>query len=354
MTHKLKTPPLLSMTRCMAFSTMLILTGCASSPGDNDPGKRPDWVDGNSSHYPREQYIIGRGQADRLSRAQDIARANIAKTFQVNIHERSTDTQQIKQTSDEQGTRSSRDARIRRHIITETDQIIDGIEIADVWQNPDTGQYYTLAILSRHQASTRLRQDIEQLDKATMKSIAASRASDDALTQAGFAAQALMAQQQRAAYQKMASIIDLSGRGVTPRWQLAQLESDLDSLLGRIHIQAVSLTADKTGQALTSVLTGALTVAGITPGDENNSDYILTGQLELTDLGLRDGWHWQRASVQIELTDKTGGQLRGNQSWNKLKAAGLDSSIARQRLLKQVEETLKNDLRQTLIDMAMP
>jgi len=100
MTHKILTAPAFSMVFSLAFSSALIFSGCASL-GDNDQeGARPDWIDGSSSHYPRMKYIIGRGQAEELAVAQDRARANIAKTFQVNVHERSTDIQQRSQSPD--------------------------------------------------------------------------------------------------------------------------------------------------------------------------------------------------------------------------------------------------------------
>ena len=345
------TNPAMHPALMLAISMIIIFSGCTGLNNKNQENP-PDWVNGNSSHYSRQQYIIGRGQANSLSAAQDRARANIAKTFQVNIYERSSDNKQISQTTDKQGTSSSQEARIQRYISTETDQIIDGIEIAEVWKNPATKQFHTLAILSRNQAITRLHQQIKQLDNATTKSIAASRSSADTLTQAGFAAQALTAQQQRAAYQKMASIIDLSGRGVTPRWQPARLEADLNDILKRTHIQAVGTGPEK--EAITSILAGALATAGLTPGDAEHSDYLLTGQLDIIDLGKRDGWDWQRATIHIKLTDKPGGKLRGDHSWTRLKAAGLDKNTAKQRLLDKIEQTLKDDMRQTLIDMATP
>jgi hypothetical protein len=337
----------------LTLSLALFFTGCAS-PGDHKQGARPDWVDGSSSRYPREQYILGRGQADQLATAQDYARGNIAKTFQVNIHESSSDSQQLKQSTDESGSRSTLDTRISRDINTETDQIIAGIEIADVWQDPETGDYYTLGILSRRQALARLRQQIEQLDNATGKFISASRDTNDTLSRAGFAAQAFSTQQQRAAFQKMATVIDLNGHGITPRWEPARLEADLNELLGRMRIQPVSTGTGQTGQTMTALLAGALAAAGMTPADENNSDYQLKGQLEISDLGQHDGWQWQRGSVQIQLNDKTSGQLRGKHSWINLKAAGLDSATANQRLIDKIDQALKQDMRQTLLDMATP
>jgi len=332
---------------------LALLSGCASI-GDSDRKARPDWIDGSSSHYPRAQYIIGRGQADRLPTAQDHARADIAKTFEVNIQASSRDSQEMQQRSDDTGSHRSLDTRITRQVATQTDQIIAGIEIADVWQDPETRQYYVLAVLPRRPASARLQQQIEALDTATQKYISASRDSNDRLTQAGFAARAVDAQTQRAMYQKMAVIVDSSGRGIPPRWEAAQLETDLNTLLSRIHIQALSANTAENGEILIPILKGALAAAGVTPGTADDSDYLLNGHLEITDLGFHDGWQWQRAALEITLSDRHSGQVRGQHSWINLKAAGLDAATAQRRLIDKIEQTLNHELRQTLLEMAAP
>jgi len=345
----------MTCTRLMPLllSLAILVAGCAST-GDSGRHARPDWVDGSSARYPRAQYLIGRGQSDQLAAAQDHARADIAKIFEVSIHARSSDSQQLKQSSDESGSRSSLDTRIMRQISTETEQIIAGIEIADVWHNPETQDYYALAVLSRRPATARLRQQIDALDKATQKYISSSRNSDDHLTQAGLAARALDAQTQRAMFQKMATIVDVSGRGVPPRWEPARLETDLNTLLGRIHIQPLSAKTGESGEFLVPLLKGALAAAGVTPGTANDSDYLLTGRLDITDLGTHDGWQWQRAALEITLSNKDSGQVRGQRSWINLKAAGLDNATAQRRLIDKVEQTLNNELRQTLLEMAAP
>ena len=47
----------------LSLSVTLAVSGCAGLD-NHATGARPDWIDATSSRYPREQYIIGRGQAD--------------------------------------------------------------------------------------------------------------------------------------------------------------------------------------------------------------------------------------------------------------------------------------------------
>ena len=328
-----------------------LLLGACSGLSDNERDT-PEWVNGNSTQYPQNQYITGYGQADKLEQAQDRARANIAKVFEVTIVEHSEDTQELEQHSDGDTQQSQMDSRISRQLSTETRQIINGIEIADVWQAPNGGEYYVLAVLSRHQAETRLSRQIRSLDDATDRDVARARDSGDALLSIRYAADALEAQQQRAAYQKMASIVDPNGRGIPPRWEVSRLENDLADLLTRLHIEISSSGAD--GQTLEPLLAAGVTAAGMQLADPGKGDYVIDAKLDITDLGQRDGWYWQRAVLDIRLLDKADDRLRGTHSWNNLKVAGLDEATARQRLLDKLATTLKTGLRPAILAMLAP
>jgi len=339
---------------CLALGPLaglvLLLGACAGVSGNKDD--MPDWVSGTSSEYPQSEYITGYGQATNLELAQDRARANIAKVFEVNIVEHSEDIQAQEQRSDGETQQSHSESRITRELSTETRQIINGIEIADVWQAPEGEEYYVLAVLSRQQANTRLKRQIRTLDQDTERAIARARNSDDALLSVRYAAEALDAQQERAAFQKIASITDQSGRGIPPRWDVSRLKDDLDGLLARLHIEIGS--SGKDSEALKPLLTAAVTAAGMQVVDSGQGDYVLAGSLDITDLGFRDGWYWQRAALAIRLSDRADDRLRGTKTWNALKTAALDPALARKRLLDKLETTLKTELRPAILAMAAP
>jgi hypothetical protein len=330
---------------------VLLLGGCATGVS-RDNGGRPDWVSGTSSEYPQSEYITGYGQATNLELAQDRARANIAKVFEVDIVEHSEDTEALEQHSDGETQQSQHDSRITRHLSTETRQIISGIEIADVWQPPEGDEYYVLAVLSRRQADTRLKRQIRTLDQDTDRAIARARNNDDALLSVRYAAAALAAQQERAAFQKIASVVDPSGRGIPPRWDVSRLSDDLNDLLARLHIEISSNGGDS--ETLNPLLAAAVTAAGMQVVDSGQGDYVIEGSLDITDLGYRDGWYWQRAALTIRLRDKADDRLRGTKTWDALKTAALDSALARQRLLDKVETTLKTEMRPAILAMVAP
>jgi hypothetical protein len=82
-------------------------------------------------------------------------------------------------------------AQASRRLTTRADQIVEGIQIAEVWQDPQTGTQHALAVLPRLQTSMRLRQEIERLDAATRKYLDESRAAADILMKIGAAQHAL-------------------------------------------------------------------------------------------------------------------------------------------------------------------
>jgi len=122
-----------------AFSlTLSLLSGCASQP------TVPDRIAGDSARYKTAQYLIGRGQAATQEEAKDRARADVAKVFQVAVVVSSEDIQRSKSGS---SGAAQYEEQASRHISTRTEQIISGIQIAELWQDPSSGNYHVLAVL---------------------------------------------------------------------------------------------------------------------------------------------------------------------------------------------------------------
>ncbi len=115
-----------------AFATFALmfsfLSGCASKPP-----VAPDWISGDSVKYSSAQYLMGRGQAVPQEEARDRARADLAKIFQVAVIAESEDVQKFK--TDPAGP-GQYESHASRSISTRTEQIIRGIQIAELWQDP--------------------------------------------------------------------------------------------------------------------------------------------------------------------------------------------------------------------------
>jgi hypothetical protein len=324
-----------------AFAFMLsLLSGCASKP------IIPDWVAGDSAQYNSTQYLIGRGQAPTQEEAKDRARADVAKVFQVAVVASSEDMQRSK--SDSSGAAPQYEEQASRSISTRTDQIIRGIQIAELWQDPATKSYYALAVLPRLQTAASLRQQISQLDEATANHIEQSRKSSDLFQKIAAASLAVETEREHESLQKSLQIVDPTGRGTESKWNSAKLQSDLDELLKRVRI-ASQVSPDSTS-GLEEVVAGALANAGFMIETGQNPDFVLQARMVLDDLGVQQGWDWQRGVLEVSLSEKTTGRVRGTKRWN-VKSSAPDTESAIKRALNQADAILKQELRPTIIDM---
>jgi LPP20 lipoprotein len=322
------------------LAVVSLMTGCATAPA------QPDWVNGTSSRYPDVQYLTGRGQAATLEDARDRARADLAKIFEVAIAVTSEDIQTYSVGAKAPG---QYEAQATRHIATRTDQIVRGIQIAELWQDPATKTQHALAVLPRLPAATSLRQEIERLDGATRSYLDQARATDDLFIKIGAASHALDVQLERQAYQKSLKIVDLTGRGVEPEWNSTKLAADLADLLKRVRV-ATRVPA-QVPPGFVEIVNGAVAAAGFMIETGDKPDFVLDADLTLQDLGLQEGWYWQRGTLEVRLTEAATNRARGSQRWP-IKTSARDKASSQSRVLDEADKILKNDLRDTIVGFA--
>ena len=325
-----------------ATATMLsLLSACASQP------TVPDWVTGDSAQYKNAQYLVGRGQAATQEEAKDRARADVAKTFQVAVVVDSSDEQRSK--TDASGTMQY-EGQASRSISTRTDQIISGIQIAELWQDPANGNYHVLAVLPRMQTAATLRQQIGELDDATRNYIERSRNESDLFMKIAAASHALDAQHEREALQKNLQVVDVTGRGVEPQWNSAKLRSDQLELMKRVSI-APRVPADAPA-GLAEMVAGALAQAGFILDTSDHPAFVVQAGINLADLGLKDGWYWQRGNLEVTLLESANNRVRGTRHWGiKGNASNKDGAV--RRAMDQADAILKQELGTAIIDMAI-
>lgn len=296
---------------------------------------------GETPRYQESEFLIGHGDGVTLEEAKDRARADLAKIFSVSIVAESSDVSMFKGEGGGHNQEHDRtEMSISRALNTRTDQIMQGVHIAEVWQDPRTNRHYALATLRRASAAMSLRQEINRLDDATAHSVERARNAIDLFDKIGAARQALDAQIARTAYQKSLKVVDRTGQGMPPSWTVERLRADLDDLLKRARI-GVRLGDDATGQLGKSVA-GALAAAGVTETREN-PDYLVDARLDLVDLGRREGWHWVTGTLEVKFSERITERIRGTKRWS-IKASAQDAALARQRALDQVDQLLRKEL----------
>jgi hypothetical protein len=332
----------------MRILTTLVLValswiGCAGTP------KQPDWITGNSGAYPAAGYLIGRGQGPTSAVARDRARAGLAKNFRVHLTEESRDLLARASQTEGEVTTSRLESEVSRNIIARTDQIVEGVRVAEAWQDPITMTHHALAVLDRLQAGNKLRQTIAGLDSATQRSLEKARTSNDVLVKIGAATRALAAQVERAEYQRCLTVVDRSGVGVPPAHDAARLGADLGDLLERLRI-APRVKQDPLG-GLKEVVAGALAHAGFLHETTADAQYVLDVNLQVMEHPGSGGWHWVRGTLDTVLTE--GERVRGSHRWD-IKASAQQKELASRRALEQIDQVLKRDLREVIVGFGGP
>jgi len=323
----------------------LILAGCSTTSKT-----RPDWIDAKSKEYPSSRYLIGRGEANRQPPARDRARADLAKIFQVAVVEQSRDI--VKYSSRGMGRDAVKqlESEASRDIETRTEQVLSGIDIAEIWQDPKDKSYHALAVLDRLQTSNRLRQEINQRDEVTDQHIAAAKNTPDLITRIGAASRAVETQVERDSTQRILKIVDRSGVGVIPKHNLGKLVTGRDALIKRLTITP-KVSQDGIG-GLERTLAGALASVGFSHKGKN-ADYILDASLETQPIEDKEGWIWIRASLDINLQDAKTGQSRGSHRWS-IKASAQTEGSAKKRAKDKLDKLLKDELKQVIISFGKP
>lgn len=335
-----------SRTIYIVLLGIIAMLGCATAP------QEPDWVGGNSSAYDSSRYLIGRGQSDVPAVARDRARADLAKIFKVSISENTKDMQTYVGSTDGSGSQGQLGTEISRNIETRTDQIIEGMRIAEAWQDPKTRAHHALAVLDRIQIGNRLRQDMMNLDSAIQSHVTHARNSENLFRRISSARQALAAQLERNQYQKYLAIVDRTGNGAAPLYDAARLAADLKDLLQRLRISP-RVVNDPLG-GLSPVVAGALANAGfLHEADPESADYILDANLKIDQLADGQGWYWVRGTMDIVLIQKKDNKVLGSHRWD-IKASSQQKEVANRRALDQLAEALNKELGKVLTGLGSP
>lgn len=331
----------------LVLATLSVAVLCA---GCSHQAQKPDWVAGQPGAYPASRYLLGRGEGANQQQAVDRARAELAKIFRVAITDETVDTQTV--TTTRKGRKKGREqqSEATRTVTTWTDELLEGIEVARVWRDPQTRRHYALAVLARAPSAQNLRRRMQQLDMQTEQDLTRAREDADPLRRIGAMDRALEAQRQRQSLQQYLTIVEAADNSAPPIWNETQLRSEFTQALRHVHIDAL-VSDDPTGK-LQTVLAGAVVGAGFTLGSsDQETDYVARAALQLHELVERGGWYWLRGTLELELTEPGPERVRGLRRWT-IKVSAQQPQLTQQRLLDQVNTILQKELRPTIIGFA--
>ena len=161
--------------RAALIGALLCSAACATGRG------QPDWIDGSASAYPKAQYLIGIGEGGDLDAARDRARAEIARVFEVRIEDTVVDRSELVVLTEGARRRSSIVERIAAETRTTTEAALEGVEIAETWEDPGTQRVYALAVLDKRRAQRRLLEQVRQRTEEISRFREAAEGADGAL-----------------------------------------------------------------------------------------------------------------------------------------------------------------------------
>jgi len=308
----------------------------------------PQWVNEASETYPHEEFVSATGSASQPELAKDRALANLMKVFELKIREDSTTRSDTQVDIKDEKENVKKSSRLQQQISIRTDKVIDGARIAETWFDDEVLTYHALAVLERKQAGNNIRQEMSRLDDETETELAQSKAQKDPLRVMANLYQAIENQKQRLVLQNMLKVVDLSGRGRTSLFSLADLNGRLETFLADMKMAAAT-DNDPLG-GLEQTLKSAMGNAGF-PASNGMPDYTLVIGLDVQDLGKREGWYWLRGKLSLKLIESSSGKIRGRKQWP-LKVSALQRTETDSRLMTQVSKALNNDLKTVILSFA--
>lgn len=116
----------------------------------------PRWaVTGQSDAWPREAFVTGLGRGQTQEMADDLARAEIAKVFEVEVHATTAQVETYGEASNSAGAYGwEKSADVTQAVESETRKTLSGVEVVDRF--PGRGTYASYAVLDRAKASATL------------------------------------------------------------------------------------------------------------------------------------------------------------------------------------------------------
>jgi hypothetical protein len=219
--------------------------------------KLPCWVTRPCGAYTEKNYIIGVGNAETQSLSDDIARAEIAKRFQVQISQLQSSQKEARSFSTEDGVNLSSRQALQTNTVASVAMELQGVEIV---QRHEQGiLFYSLAILARAPLLAQLDERLSSLDKESRNLVVNARGAVSKLERA-------------AAYHQAIPLLDemelLNQRRVVVHperlsWDFfassIQVRNEEEETMRTIKIQ---LTADNTSKDLLPTLIEDLTLHG--------------------------------------------------------------------------------------------
>lgn len=305
--------------------SFLALTACSSTVD------RPLWLNNPEAAYPAATHLSATGSADDRQRASDLAISNLAKIFEVNVQESSTDFSSAQLNAGSGQLRITNEQRVTRAVSTETQQVLRGARVVEYWDDNNVmGQVHALAVLAKQPAASRFRQSILASDREIEDLIRYASVTANNPTSALNALKLARSAQIQRDHLNQNLMIVADGQGVTGQYDRAAVDTLIRNALSTLPIM---VQADE--PSLRTELQRALTKLGVMVVPQ--SEYVLRGFSDLAPVSEQQSWFWLRGSYELSLWSKE--TVIAKKRWP-VKISAADPGLLQQRARDELNQKL--------------
>ncbi len=286
-----------------------------------ESGPAPVWVEDPRLQFPRTDYLFRRGTGASAEAAAQQAYDKIATLFGAGPGQ------------------------------PLPDEIEQALEIAAIWHDTANGRYRAIATLDQNTAEDFLRRRITTLDDATERALKALETRREPIVRIGLVAQALNQQKAREKFQKAMKKVDVTARGIPPRWKIDALEEQLEGYITALVILPAGDASDVPLDQMAEMIARGLKVARINrAASAKEADYILKGRLAISHAPDESGWMGGQGRLELDLYAPEGNTPIGHHQWA-IDVIHLYPETAERRVVEKAEYLLKKEMRDVIIDM---
>lgn len=314
-----------------------------------ESGRRPDWIDNPGGRYSQNNYMTGVGYGQERRSAEDHARSEIAKIFQSDIASENRSYEEYLQTSEGGRTRSAQNFNFEDITTVSTRKVLSDIRIAAVYleKKPQTG-YYALAVLDRNHVRPILTEKIAILDREIDQMLDVAENDTDHLTKIRAYKSGIEKYVLRQAFNTELRIVRTDGRGIPPRFTLADIQQKFARVLLKDFAVMVTVKGDRAAE-VQQALTEALNQKGFSVSfNSAKADVFARGNVQIRPMDQGSAqWKFVRWKAYFDLVDRQGGVVFGSVQKSG-KEGHVTISEAEERAVRKIRKVLAADISKDL------
>ena len=272
-------------------------------------GQKPDWLTGKSSKFPNEFYLVGVGAGKTREAAENQARASIAKIFSVDVSAVTGMVTTETVTTKDQKVSADLNQKTVSDIEVGVKKTLEGTEIADSWEDPQTGMMHALAVLDRSAAQAILEEQIRQKDGEIVELGTAIPDASQKLEKLRLMLRQKSLLVAREELNKDLRIVEPMHQGIPAPFSIEKEETAIASFLKNEFRIGVSATGEESARlvkpALKFMSAKGLTARKATSSNHGSMDVIMMLETDLDpSTEPVDEWYYCRWQVDMTAIDQ--------------------------------------------------